>query len=218
MTDHPVLNTLNRVLLAGLAAVTAGSFFVVPLDQSLPIHWDVIGNADAYAPAGWALLLPMGLSLFTVVLMAVLRRSGLKKDFEAGRHLIHATISLMIGLSFVIAAVTIASGLGQVVDVPRVLAFAIGVLFVVLGNYTPKTQQNWVAGIRLPWTLKDADNWRVTHRWAGRLMMIAGLAIIGAGVINLSGAYLVAIILGSIVLALGISVAISYTMARNKAA
>jgi uncharacterized membrane protein len=34
---------------------------------------------------------------------------------------------------------------------------------------------NYVAGFRLPWTLKNEDNWRRTHHIAGRLWFGGGL-------------------------------------------
>ena len=48
----------------------------------------------------------------------------------------------------------------------------------MLGNYLGKARQNAVFGIRTPWTLSDARVWDKTHRAAGRLMVLAGLALI----------------------------------------
>lgn len=58
----------------------------------------------------------------------------------------------------------------------RLLFPLIGLLFVFLGNYMPALKPNYFAGLRLPWTLSDDDNWRRTHFLAGRIWFWAGLA------------------------------------------
>ncbi len=217
MTDRPILNTLNRVLVAGVALVTIAGFFIVPLDGTLPIHWGPDGQADGFAPAPVALLIPAVMTAVVVGLLFVMRPAGLRRDFEAGRHVINATISFIAVLAILILGATIAIGLGHMVDMPRMLALAIGAMLLVVGNYLPKTQPNWVAGIRLPWTLRDADNWRITHRWTGRLMMLGGVVAIVAALINLPPmALFIAVIAAAILPALA-SMAISYAIARKKA-
>jgi uncharacterized membrane protein len=57
----------------------------------------------------------------------------------------------------------------------RLIFPLIGLLFVFLGNYLPAIKPNYFAGIRLPWTLSDDDNWRRTHFLAGRLWFWCGL-------------------------------------------
>ncbi|MDK6729488.1 SdpI family protein, partial [Aerococcus urinae] len=53
----------------------------------------------------------------------------------------------------------------------------LGVLFIAIGNYMPKTRRNYTVGIRLPWTLDNDDNWIKTHRLAGKIWVIGGLII-----------------------------------------
>jgi uncharacterized membrane protein len=55
---------------------------------------------------------------------------------------------------------------------------AIGLLITVMGNYMNNLKPNYVAGIRLPWTLNDPENWRSTHRMAGKLWFIGGIVIL----------------------------------------
>lgn len=53
-----------------------------------------------------------------------------------------------------------------------------GLIFIIMGNYLPKCRQNFTVGIKIPWTLSDADNWNRTHRLAGRLYMVIGILFI----------------------------------------
>lgn len=56
----------------------------------------------------------------------------------------------------------------------RVLAFAISVLQIVIGNILPKCKQNYIIGIRVPWTLESETVWYRTHRFGGKLDVAAG--------------------------------------------
>ena len=49
-----------------------------------------------------------------------------------------------------------------------------GVLFIILGNYLPKTKHSYSMGIKLPWTLNSEENWNRTHRLSGFLWVIGG--------------------------------------------
>ena len=73
-----------------------------------------------------------------------------------------------------IQAVTIASALGQPVDVAMAMPALIGMLFIVIGNVLPKMRWNYVVGVRTPWTLADEGVWDRTHRFAGWVMVLAG--------------------------------------------
>ena len=57
----------------------------------------------------------------------------------------------------------------------------IGVLFVIIGNYLPKCKQNYTIGIKIPWTLDNEENWNKTHRFAGFLWVVCGVAIMFTG-------------------------------------
>lgn len=43
----------------------------------------------------------------------------------------------------------------------------LGIVLIVVGNYLPKCRQNYMIGIKLPWTLDNEENWDYTHRMAG---------------------------------------------------
>jgi uncharacterized membrane protein len=52
---------------------------------------------------------------------------------------------------------------------------AMGLLLALLGNNMHNIKPNYFAGIRLPWTLENEENWRKTHQFAGRLWFFGGL-------------------------------------------
>jgi len=56
-------------------------------------------------------------------------------------------------------------------------AMAIGCATLVLvADLLPKTRRNFVFGVLTPWTLSSDLAWEKTHRLAGRLFMLIGIA------------------------------------------
>ena len=53
----------------------------------------------------------------------------------------------------------------------------VGLLLALIGNYMPNLKPNYFAGLRLPWTLENEDNWRKTHLIAGKLWFAGGLLL-----------------------------------------
>ena len=53
-----------------------------------------------------------------------------------------------------------------------------GAMFIIIGNYLPKTKQNYTIGIKVPWALHSEENWDRTHRLAGRLWVAGGILML----------------------------------------
>lgn len=58
------------------------------------------------------------------------------------------------------------------------LVLFLAFMFICIGNYLPVCKQNATLGIKIKWTLENAENWRATHRFSGRVWFICGLLII----------------------------------------
>ena len=53
-----------------------------------------------------------------------------------------------------------------------------GLFILIIGNYMNNLKPNFVAGIRLPWTLNDPENWRKTHQLAGKTWFAGGITLV----------------------------------------
>lgn len=51
-------------------------------------------------------------------------------------------------------------------------------MFIGIGNYLPTCKQSATMGIKIKWTLENAENWRATHRFSGKVWFICGLLLI----------------------------------------
>ena len=79
---------------------------------------------------------------------------------------------------------TIGLALGWPIGIGQVLAAAMGLLFLLLGNFMTKVRPNFIFGVRTPWTLANEEVWDKTHRMAGPAMMAAGLFVLAAGLLR----------------------------------
>ena len=57
-----------------------------------------------------------------------------------------------------------------------------GIMFILLGNLSPKLPSSFFIGIRTPWTLSSEEVWRKTHRVGGYAFVTGGVFFILAGV------------------------------------
>ncbi len=81
-------------------------------------------------------------------------------------------------ISILMAAILYPYNLGYKMDMMFIMGIVLGLMFVITGNYMPKTRRNYTIGIKVPWTLADEDNWNRTHRLAGFIWTAGGLAIL----------------------------------------
>lgn len=172
-----VMGPVHAALLGLLIVMAIAAYAIVPLDQQLPIHWNVQGEPDLWVSAAVALLLPFGLATAMIVLALLANRLLSAEQVEPGRHVLAVAVTGITGLALVIQIATMLMGLGQAVEMVQLMALAAGILLVLLGNVLPKSQPNSLAGIRVPPSLRDPRNWQATQRVGGYLFMAAGASL-----------------------------------------
>ncbi len=97
-------------------------------------------------------------------------------------------------------------------NIEFIASLMIGIIFIVIGNYMPKSKQSYTMGIKLPWTLDDEDNWTKTHRIGGFLFMMTGFLF----VINAVFWHTIWILVLAIVICIGVPIVYSYRLHRKK--
>lgn len=166
----------NLITLAVLLLNLLITLILLPrLPARLPMHWNIAGEVDRYGGRNELLILafvPIGVFL----LMYLLSLADKRLRERAGTY--WAIIRSVILLMVIIQYTAIAMGFGRRMDVGSIFLALMGVVFVIIGNYLPQLKQNTVAGIRLPWTLKDEETWRVTHRVGGYYTIAVGAVMV----------------------------------------
>ena len=215
MTPRDILTPLNLGLVALLATVTAAGFVLVPAGSTQPVHWGITGEADGFLPRDAALLMLPLIAMLVLALLVGAQRLAGEQRRQASRFAIAAVVPALLALFTAIQVGTVMIGSGLAVDMVRVVVVGVGVLFIVLGNVMPKTQPNWIAGIRLPWTLSDPVNWQATHRMGGLLMMAGGAVIVLAAIVTGHPMTLLAVTLVCVFLPVLVTTIYSYRLSRQ---
>lgn len=147
------------------------------LPEQLPIHFNAAGEIDNYASKALTCFgLPAMLLFFNLLLFF-----GINSDPKKGNAngvIISIAIWICPVMSLIIMPITLFKGMGYDIPVEIILPAMIGVLFIIIGNYLPKSHQSYTVGIKLPWTLNDEENWNKTHRFAGFVWVIGGLLML----------------------------------------
>ena len=147
--------------------------------ERVPIHFNVKGEPDNYAPKTVGLLLLPFINIFTYLLLKYLPRIDPRKEnytlfegrYKAIRLLIHL---FMVFIFFLITSATLHKTFLQ----PKLLIIGLALMFMLLGNYLSAVRPNFFVGIRTPWTLSSEEVWKKTHRFTGVLWVVASLILL----------------------------------------
>jgi len=148
-------------------------------DMPIATHFGLDGQPDGYMPRdvglafGPILMLVFGLLLWILPAVSP-KNASLKRSQSA----FDAAQLAIIAFLAVVHIVVVLKALGVQVDTISILTLGAGFLFLIIGNLLPKTRFNYFMGVRTPWTLSDERVWDKTHRLAGPLFMLTGLAIV----------------------------------------
>ena len=85
--------------------------------------------------------------------------------------------AISVFLAAVLCLLIYSSNHGNIKFTTRLILAGVGLLFAFIGNYMHNIKPNYFAGLRLPWTLENEENWRKTHLMAGKLWFGGGLLI-----------------------------------------
>lgn len=194
--DTPVTSTatssLRGTLIVSLLATMVMALLAgwiyrqLPADKLIPVHWNVAGEVDRYGSRATVFLLPgvmAAISLLFYFLPRIEpRRSHLLASSKAYRWVWLATLLTLACIQIPLFG----SILGYAVSLENWLYPALGVLFLVIGNFLGKVRSNFIFGVRTPWTLSSELSWNKTHRLCGWLFMFGGLLLLAGVAFQLS--------------------------------
>jgi uncharacterized membrane protein len=163
-----------------MVVVTGWEYARLPGGRAIPIHFNGEGSADGWGSPLMLFALP-AIAAFNWVLMWTLPRidprgNNIVRSAKA-YGIVWLAVTVVLAL---IQGIVVAAALG--VDMHRRTLFPalIGGLLVVIGNVMGKIRWNSSVGIRTPWALADERVWDKTQRFGGRMMVGAGLVVVGA--------------------------------------
>ncbi|WP_064579657.1 SdpI family protein [Streptobacillus moniliformis] len=148
------------------------------LPEMIPTHWNFSGEIDGYTSKK---VFVFGMPIFFAVLniFSIFMLEADPKKIENKNNFLFKNV-LWIGPIFIniVVILVILASLGYNINMLMITKIFVGIFLIVVGNYIPKTRQNYTVGIRTPWTLNNEENWNKTHRFGGKILVISGIMTI----------------------------------------
>lgn len=166
------------------------------MPDSVPMHYDSMGVIDRWGSKYENLLFPviiLALTFFWQLFIWGFEKKAVKAKTEKERtealsnakmlHIVAISMALMycVMQCFILYGAYVEANIGAthaVIDVAQISCILLGVMFVVLGNYMPKTRLNGVVGFRIVWSMHNDVTWVKSNRFAGVALVIVGLLTI----------------------------------------
>lgn len=157
-----------------LVPMIAGAILYSRLPDSIATHFGVDGQPDGWSSKAFAVFgLPAIIAGLNLLMHFGLRTDPKRKNMSPA--LFNIAIWTVPAVSILANAFVLANALGYESRIEVILPLLVSLLFIVIGNYLPKTKQSYTMGIKLPWTLASEENWNRTHRLAGYLWVACGI-------------------------------------------
>lgn len=175
----------DLLLVAGMLAFSGWAWQELPPNAQIPTRFDFEGAPIAYmGKAGGLLLLPLLTLLIPALDLIVLPKTEPNQiNFQRSQKA-NTAISIATMVFMAIVHVTIVwSAVEPTVNTSNIIVIALGMLTIIIGNYLTKIRRNYSFGFRTRWTLSSDLSWHKTHRWAGILTVIHGLAFVVSGLL-----------------------------------
>lgn len=192
-----------------LLPVLAGLILWNQLPAQMPTHWNAAGEIDGWSSKPFAVFGLPGIMLAAQWLCLLGSLADPKKQNHS-KKMLQLVLWIIPILSVAMHMVTYAVALGKSVRMEVVMPVVVGLILAIVGNYMPKCKQNYTIGIKIPWTLNSEENWNRTHRLAGWVWSVGGIAIIFTGFIG--GVWLFLPVVGVMIL---VPVLYSYVLYRR---
>lgn len=140
------------------------------LPDTMAIHFNIYNEPDNFASKGFVVF---GMPLFMAFLQAFCcfindinaRKHGERKKFE------RATKSIIPVMTVILQIITLGYGLNWNMDIRKIAALIVGIIFLVIGNYLPKFDyiKNFNA---------DTEKARKINRFIGFETVVMGILIL----------------------------------------
>ena len=209
------MNTLKKIMWGLAVLILLGTAAVIRfLPDTVPMHMDFEGNIDRWGSKYENLIFPVvifGLALFMHLFIRHFEKVAAKAKEEKVQKeaLSNAKVLGIIGIATMVAegivqgcmlyADYVSSPMDQKItgiDLGKAACILMGVFFLVLGNYMPKTRKNGIVGLRVSWSMYNDVTWSKSNRFGGILIMIEGVVAILAGLLFPSSFAAVMVTLG----------------------
>lgn len=226
------MKILKWILSALTLLATTVMLFIFP--DTIPVHFDINGVADRWGSKYEMLILPI-IMLLCVVMFEFATKNYLKRasscdnekqkaEILSNVKVLNISVWVMLILFTVMNIFFLYTSYSQVYpeknlpsfDIIRAVSVIMGLTFIVMGNYMPKTRRNSTIGFRFPWTLYNDTTWNKSNRFASYVMMASGLISIVGAIIVPEGFISALIMVGALIASIPVIMIYAYIVYRDE--
>ena len=182
---------VNMVIILIILASTLIAIAFLP--DIVPVHFDAYGNPDREGSKYELLILPA--SLFLVWILGDKSVKFFTKNTKAddekqendakiNEKAIDTTLTITCAIMAVINLGVIYATFSHLesyslpeLDIIKIVTILLGLMFIGVGNFMPRTRTNSLIGFRCKWTMYNENTWRKSNLFAGIVMMVLGILI-----------------------------------------
>ena len=176
MTKKMIKNNKWKAILSSiviLLPMLVGFLCKNILPDETVIHLGLDGTPDGFgAPMIIFLVLPP--ILLAIHWLCMILTDVIDKNAVQNKNLVNIMFWIIPAISLTVCGMIFSITLGYTPNVSAVIYLLFAILFIVIGNYMPKTTRNRTMGIKIKWTLANDENWNATHRFSGKVYVIVG--------------------------------------------
>ncbi len=205
--------TLIFTSLLTLLPVLAGVILWDKLPQTLPIHWNFAGEADSYGSKAF-FVFGMPLIMLAILWVCAIITAFDKSNKNQNTKVVRMVLWIIPVLSCILDGAAYLAVLNDGKFSLSLVNVIIGLMFIIIGNYMPKCKQNKTIGIKIKWTLENEENWQATHRVAGIVWFITGIAVLVSALFPQTAA--MAVLITAVLVAVAVPTVYSYVFYKKR--
>ncbi len=164
-------------VLALIAMVGLSLYFYGRLPDSIATKFDFDGNPIKHSSKEFVVVLMPILFAGLITLINILLKISPRKFPIPDSKRVMDIIVFGLGLLLLFIHLGMLIDPGMLATFTKYFSLGTALFLIVVGNAFGKTERNFFMGIRVPWTMSTEANWKATHRFAGRLMVIFGVIL-----------------------------------------
>lgn len=154
------------------------------------------GTGDTMGKFHIIFSLPIFMLLTTYFIWYVIKMDRYKKG--PNPMISDLVLWLVPAISNIIALGIYSNALKINVNIPLISDIVVGLIFIFIGWYLPKLNQENAWAYKNKHTLKNDEIWSKTHKFAGILWLLCGIIEIIASILNIYGAFIPLILIAFI--------------------
>lgn len=148
------------------------------LPEKVPVHWSFNGEVNRYGNKIELILIPFLLPFLIYILLTFIPKIDPKNKLNNMGNKLPMLKTLLTTLMSLLALYIIYSAKNHSFSNPNLITSLIGILYILLGNYSQTFKPNYFIGIRTPWTLESEQVWKATHKLGGKIWFIGGIIVV----------------------------------------